>query len=189
MPLINGDTRSVVTMQHLGHTYTKNISIVYLKLKFKGCPLFFQVAPSIPALLLYQIVLLFNTKAKHSLSPQNYFKPCAFHDLSFTFSFPRLHYHLFWKNLALEGLGCVTILKDVQESSLVVQQMKDLVLLLQWLKLLPWHGFDPCPCPYGVTFACCEHGQKKYVYIYTCSVSGISFSEGWLTATCVIMAF
>ena len=26
-----------------------------------------------------------------------------------------------------------------------MQQVKDLALSLQWLRLLPWHGFDSCP--------------------------------------------
>ena len=30
-------------------------------------------------------------------------------------------------------------------SSLGVQQVKDLALSLQWLRLLPWPGFDACP--------------------------------------------
>ena len=35
--------------------------------------------------------------------------------------------------------------KQKQRSSLVAQRLKDLMLLLQWLRLLLWHGFSPWP--------------------------------------------
>ena len=39
-------------------------------------------------------------------------------------------------------------------SSLVVQQVKDLAFLLQWLKLLPWCGFHPWPRNFHMPWAC-----------------------------------
>ena len=39
--------------------------------------------------------------------------------------------------------------------------VKEPRLSLQWLQLLLWHRFDPCPG----TSACCRGGQKKYVFI------------------------
>ena len=35
--------------------------------------------------------------------------------------------------------------KNKPGSSLVVQPVRDLALSLQWLRLLPWHGFNPWP--------------------------------------------
>ena len=49
-----------------------------------------------------------------------------------------------------------SVQKAINWSSLVAQQVKNLVLSLLWLWLLLWYGFDPQPG----TSTCWGHGQK-----------------------------
>ena len=42
------------------------------------------------------------------------------------------------------------------EEFLVAQWIRDLALSLQWLRSLPWHGFDPWPGNFHITWV-----QKK----------------------------
>ena len=44
-------------------------------------------------------------------------------------------------------------LKNISGNSLVTQWVKDLVLSLQWLRLLLWCGFDPWPWNFCVLHA------------------------------------
>ena len=46
-------------------------------------------------------------------------------------------------------------------SSLVAQRVKDLVLLLLWLRSLLWHGFDLWPSNFHMLLA-----QPKNMYVY-----------------------
>ena len=50
-------------------------------------------------------------------------------------------------------------------SSLVAQQVKDLVLSLQWLGLLLWHGFDPWPENFYILWAQQKKKERDIPYI------------------------
>ena len=57
--------------------------------------------------------------------------------------------------------------------SLVAQQVKDLMLSLQWLGLLLWHGFDPWPGNFHMPWvqpAKKIHQLKTNAFVCKCSL-------------------
>ena len=63
----------------------------------------------------------------------------------------------------LRGKILSLLLKEGVGISLVAQQVKDLVLSLQWLKLLLWLGFNPWPGNFHVLWVqhACMHEQTN----------------------------
>ena len=65
-----------------------------------------------------------------------------------------MRYHLTTVTIAI-------VKKSTNSSSLVVQWIKDLTLSLQWLGLLLWHAFNPCPRNFHMPRVWPKNGGKK----------------------------